>query len=171
EELGGIPRADRRACAAVAIPRVQLLSVAAGELGRQRNPRERRNKACLLASATARWGGAQTLEEVRQHLEVLAQERSALGVLGETEGALDRGDDERGDLARVDVAVDGALSPSPLERLGEGFDPRLENDGDAAAEALVERGHLLREVVERTAQLDLVDEALVAELIGDDLEH
>ena len=58
-----------------------------------------------------------------------------------------------------------------LERLGERFDPGLEDDGDAAAEALVERRHLLREVVERTAQLDLVDQALVAELIGDDLEH
>ena len=58
-----------------------------------------------------------------------------------------------------------------LERLGERLDPGLEDDGDAAAEALVERRHLLREVVERTAQLDLVDQALVAELVGDDLEH
>ena len=95
----------------------------------------------------------------------------ALGVLGEAERALDGGDDEGRDFAGVDVATDGAVLSAALERLGERLDPRLEDDGDAAAEALVERRHLLREVVERTAQFDLVHQPLVAELVGDDLEH
>ena len=130
--------------AALATARHQLLSVAAGGLGRgaggsararavddRRTPHAGRTRralrpsargACRLCLRRAR-RDAKGLEKVAEDLEVLAEQQGALRGLGEPEGALDRRNDERGDLACVDIAANGAFSASALERLSERLDP------------------------------------------------
>src|SRR3954462_14019209 len=80
----------------------------------------------------------------------------ALGTLGQAERALDGCYQKGPQLTRVEILPHGPFGLSLLQHLGKATSPGLKRGRHPPAKASIKWGHLLAQIVERTAELDLV---------------